>query len=146
MTKTALLYKYKEKRKEEKKMISKEKLKSFQEFKEKTLLYEHKEEKKMKKIINKKLYDTETAKMIASWSNGLGKSDFRGYEENLFLKKTGEFFLYGEGGGLSPYAERRGDGWGYGEKITPLTEEEAREWAETHMEADEYLKIWKAEE
>lgn len=123
-------------------MISKEKLKSFQEFKEKT----YKEEKKMKKIINKKLYDTETAKMIASWSNGLGKSDFRGYEECLFLKKTGEFFLYGEGGGLSPYAERRGDGWGYGEKITPLTEEEARQWAESHMEADEYLKIWKAEE
>lgn len=100
----------------------------------------------MKKIINKKLYDTETAKMIASWSNGLGKSDFRGYEENLFLKKTGEFFLYGEGGGLSPYAESVGSGWGYGKKITPLTEEEARQWAETHMEADEYLKIWKAEE
>lgn len=142
MTKKALLYKHKEKRKEEKKMISKEQLKSFQEFKEKT----YKEEKKMKKIINKKLYDTETAKMIASWSNGLGKSDFRGYEENLFLKKTGEFFLYGEGGGLSPYAESVGSGWGYGKKITPLTEEEARQWAETHMEADEYLKIWKAEE
>jgi len=123
-------------------MISKEKLKSFQEFKEKT----YKEEKKMKKIINKKLYDTETAKIIASWSNGLGKSDFRGYEENLFLKKTGEFFLYGEGGGLSPYAEHFGSGWGYGKKITPLTEEEARQWAESHMEADEYLKIWKAEE
>lgn len=142
MTKTALLYNCKEKRKEGKKMISKEQLKSFQEFKEKT----YKEEKKMKKIINKKLYDTETAKMIASWSNGLGKSDFRGYEENLFLKKTGEFFLYGEGGGLSPYAEPVGSGWGYGKKITPLTEEEARQWAETHMEADEYLKIWKAEE
>lgn len=142
MTKKALLYKHKEKRKEEKKMISKEQLKSFQEFKEKT----YKEEKKMKKIINKKLYDTETAKMIASWSNGLGKSDFRGYEENLFLKKTGEFFLYGEGGGLSPYAESVGSGRGYGKKITPLTEEEARQWAETHMEADEYLKIWKAEE
>lgn len=100
----------------------------------------------MKKIINKKLYDTETAKMIASWSNDLGKSDFRGYEESLYLKKTGEFFLYGEGGGLSPYAERLGSGWGYGKKITPLTEEEAREWAEKHMSADEYLKIWKAEE
>lgn len=142
MTKKEILYKCKEKRKEEKKMISKEELKSFQEFKEKT----YKEEKKMKKIINKKLYDTETAKMIASWSNDLGKSDFRGYEENLFLKKTGEFFLYGEGGGLSPYAEHFADGWGYGKKITPLTEEEARQWAETHMEAEEYLKIWKAEE
>lgn len=146
MTKKKILYNCKEKRKEEIKMISKEQLKSFQEFKEKTLLYKYKEEKKMKKIINKKLYDTETAKMIASWSNGLGKSDFRGYEENLFLKKTGEFFLYGEGGGLSPYAEPVGSGWGYGKKITPLTEEEARQWAETHMEADEYLKIWKAEE
>lgn len=127
-------------------MISKEKLKSFQEFKEKTLLYEHKEEKKMKKIINGKLYNTETAKLVANWWNGLGVSDFRNCEESLYLKKTGEYFLFGKGGGLSPYAERRGDGLGYGEKITPLTEEEAREWAENHMEADEYLKIWKAEE
>lgn len=127
-------------------MISKEKLKSFQEFKEKTLLYEHKEEKKMKKIINGKLYNTETAKLVANWWNGLGVSDFRNCEESLYLKKTGEFFLYGEGGGLSPYAEHFGSGWGYGKKITPLTEEEARQWAESHMEADEYLKIWKAEE
>lgn len=123
-------------------MISKEELKSLQEFKEKT----YKEEKKMKKIINKKLYDTETAKLVANWWNGLGVSDFRNCEESLYLKKTGEFFLYGEGGGLSPYAEHFVDGWGYGKKITPLTEEEAREWAEKHMSADEYLKIWKAEE
>lgn len=100
----------------------------------------------MKKIINGKLYNTETAKEVASWWNGLGVRDFRNCEESLYLKKTGEYFLFGKGGGASSYAQRFGDMWGYGEKIKPLTEEEAREWAEEHLDADEYLKIWKAEE
>ena len=30
----------------------------------------------MKKIINGRLYDTETAKLIGSWSNGFSSSDF----------------------------------------------------------------------
>jgi len=54
----------------------------------------------MKKIINGKRYDTETAQLIgsASYSN---RTDFRFWSEELYRKKTGEFFLYGEGGPAS---------------------------------------------
>ena len=55
----------------------------------------------MKKIINHKMYNTETAERLASSSNGYGYDDFRYMEEQLYRKKTGEFFLYGEGGALS---------------------------------------------
>ena len=55
----------------------------------------------MKKIINGKLYDTETAKLIGRSYHGEGPRDFRHYSEELYRKRTGEYFLYGEGGPMS---------------------------------------------
>lgn len=93
----------------------------------------------MKKIIGGKLYDTETAREVAEWDNGLGSSDFHLMEETLYRKRTGEYFLHGWGGPMSPYAEPYGSsGWQSGGRITPMTYDEAREWAEGHMDADDY--------
>ena len=99
----------------------------------------------MKKIKNGKLYDTDTAKSIGSYQY-LGESDFHYVYEELYRKKTGEYFLYGEGGPASRWASYNGDGYWAGEDIRPLTDEQAREWAEEHMDADEYLKYFNAEE
>lgn len=96
----------------------------------------------MKKIINRKRYDTETAAKVGEYSNYLSPSDFNHVNEELYRKKTGEFFLYGEGGPLTTYAERVGDMWGGGESITPLTYEEAREWAEKKLAADTYEEVF----
>lgn len=96
----------------------------------------------MKKIIKGKLYNTETAKEIAAWSNGLGYRDFNWCEETLYRKKTGEYFIAGEGGARSKYAERHGDMWGAGEEIVPMTEDEARTWAEHRLDADDYIEIF----
>ena len=93
----------------------------------------------MRKIINNKVYDTETAKKRGEWSNGRSYLDFSWCEETLYQKKTGEFFLHGRGGPQSRYSEQRGDNlWGDGERIIPLAVEAARIWAETHLEAGEY--------
>ena len=94
----------------------------------------------MKKIINGKLYDTETATEVAEWSDG-AVSDFRYIEETLYRKRTGEYFLYGYGGPMSRYSERVGDAFGYGSEIVPLGYGEASAWGEEHMDADE----WQAE-
>lgn len=91
----------------------------------------------MKMIINGKKYDTETAKMVGSYDNGY-YGDYRYEEEELYLKKTGEFFLYGYGGALSKYASYYGDMRSEGRDITPLTLEEAKKWAMKHMDGDEY--------
>lgn len=97
----------------------------------------------MKKIINKKKYDTETAKELGYDTNGLGLRDFNHYSETLYQKRSGEYFLYGEGGPLSKYARPEGlTGWTSGERIMPMTFEEAREWAEKHLNADEYEVIF----
>lgn len=97
----------------------------------------------MRKIIEGKVYDTETAKFLATFESNFAMNDFNWYEENLYIKKTGEYFIYGKGNGLSPYAKSvAGGSQMAGERIVPLTEEEARKWAEESLEADEYEKIF----
>lgn len=96
-----------------------------------------------KKIINGKLYNTETATLVGEWWNDYCCNDYRYCEENLYRKENGEFFLHGEGGPLSQYRESCGDNcWGYGEEITPLPEQAAMQWAEKHLTADEYIALF----
>ena len=96
----------------------------------------------MKKIIKGKMYDTETAAEIGSWWNGLSTRDFNHVRETLYRKKTGEYFLHGEGGPMTSYRERWGDMWGDGESIVPMTEAEARNWAERRLTAEEYIEAF----
>jgi len=100
----------------------------------------------MKKIINNKLYNTESAKLVGEFQSTFAVNDFHYYEEELYLKKTGEFFLYGNGNGLSPYAERYIDGMGPGEKIIPLSEAQARQWAEDNLDPEDYMKYFEIDE
>lgn len=97
----------------------------------------------MKKILGGKLYNTETAKQVGVWSNGGSCRDFSHIEESLYQKKTGEFFLFGEGGPRTKYAESAGQNqWTGGSQIIPLTWEAARQWAEQHLDADDYEAIF----
>ena len=97
----------------------------------------------MKKIINGKVYDTEKAKKVVSWYSSYARNDFHYYEEELYRKKTGEFFLYGEGNAASPYSKSCGQNeWCGGERIEPLTFKEAQKWAEDHLDGDEYCEIF----
>lgn len=97
----------------------------------------------MRKILKNKVYDTDTAKKVAEYDSDYPKNDFNWYREELYLKKTGEYFLYGEGYAASPYAEYiHSAGYGAGEKIIPLTYDEAREWAEESISAEEYEAIF----
>lgn len=92
----------------------------------------------MKKIIHGKMYDTETAKLIGIYSHSK-PGDFNYYCEELYRKRSGEYFLAGEGSCLSKYAVSTGQNEVSGsEKIIPLTEDEAKEWAEKYITADEY--------
>ena len=97
----------------------------------------------MKKIIGGKLYNTETAELIDSYSNGLSNNDFHCIREGLYRKKTGEFFLYGWGGANTRYGEQVGSNtWCGGEAITPLTEADAKAWLERYADADVYIECF----
>lgn len=96
----------------------------------------------MKKIINNKVYDTTTAQKCGEWSNGHYTSDFAYCAETLYRKKTGEYFLHGEGHALSKYSGHSGDSSGWGEQIIPLTYAQAQKWAESHLDGDDYISVF----
>lgn len=97
----------------------------------------------IKKIISGKRYDTETATYLGSDCAECSVTDFSFWREELYQKRTGEFFLAGEGGPMTRYAVRvEQNGWRGGERVMPLSFDEARDWAEGHLTVDEYEGIF----
>ncbi len=100
------------------------------------------EDTTMKRIIDGKVYDTETAACVADWSNGYHGGDFKRCEEGLYRTKKGNWFLAGEGGPMSKYARPVGNMTSGGEGLEPITADEAREWLEARAftkELEEYF-------
>jgi hypothetical protein len=97
----------------------------------------------MKATINRLVYDTETAEFVASASHGC-RSDFNYWAEALYKTKRGNYFLHGEGGAMSRYAESLGNNSRCGgSAIVPMTEAEAIAWCEEHgrqAAIDEYFQ------
>lgn len=77
----------------------------------------------MKKTINRKIYNTETASVVGTHYAGTF-GDPEGYEENLYKTQKGLFFLYGKGGEESKYPT---------EDIIAISAEEAEKWQTEYM-------------
>ena len=95
----------------------------------------------MQFIKNNKLYDTDTAKFIEKKSEYIYQCyPFADIEisHSFYQKSNGEFFLlkekYGESFGRKWVVERP--------TIKPLTEEEAKEWAENNLSTTKYINIF----
>ena len=104
------------------------------------------ETKMAKSVIGGKRYNTETALLVATYSNGLGSSDFRNVCERLYRTKRGNWFTCGSGGPLSSYsAPACGGGYcGSSNVIRPLTSGEAMEWLESNNETEALEEHFKA--
>lgn len=90
----------------------------------------------MKKRINNRLYNTDTAKRCGTHES-TGSCELAASEETLYVKRNGEYFLYGQGGPMTTYAttDETGD-YGYGEDIRPLNTSAARAWAAAYLSAE----------
>mgnify|MGYP003656377163 CR=1 FL=1 len=86
----------------------------------------------MKKTINRKTYNTETATAIAGRSASLPRSDFGHWEATLYRTAKGAYFLHGKGGATSEYADHIGHLRRGGSDIIPKTGAEALAWCEEH--------------
>ncbi len=76
------------------------------------------------------MYDTDKAIKLCQRSGGSGSAEF---VEELYRKRTGEFFLHGSGGALSNYARRNTDGTlVQGERVIPISYAQAREWVRAY--------------
>lgn len=94
----------------------------------------------MKSIIAGRLYNTDTATLVARVEN---MADVRNYHyrcETLYCKKNGEWFLHGEGHALSKYGKSYGDNtYGWGQTIIPYNVEDAKAWLAENDKVDEYI-------
>lgn len=94
----------------------------------------------MKKVINGRLYNTDTAVLLGEYTNEYGESTFKYIREFLYRTKSRAYFIHGVGGSLTMYAVSCGNNtWQGGEKIIPMSREAAREWADKNLTADEYM-------
>jgi len=103
----------------------------------------------MRAVINGLRYDTDKAERIGGASGGDGRRDFRYFEEDLYITpRAKRFFLAGEGGPMSRYEAKAygGNGWTGSQRIIPLDEAEAREWAERYLDADTVARYFTVED
>jgi len=89
----------------------------------------------MRKVIEGKRYDTETAEQVASTSYA-NYTERTYWSEELYRTKKGNWFLYGEGGDLSKYARSA---------IIPLTRVKAMSWLEVHTTGSEAIENYFAD-
>jgi len=96
----------------------------------------------MKKIINNKVYNSDTAKLIGARRCDDPSLSVYGFtEEKLYQKKTGEYFLLGVGGPDGKYASHNRRGWtAESARIVPVQYDEARDWAEAVLPPEEYAQ------
>ncbi len=85
----------------------------------------------MKKIINGKTYNTDTADFIDSvYPNG-----FSNWTEELYKKKNGEYFLYIKGGPYTKYRPGK-------PKIQPLSIDQVKNWVKLYLDDERYMEIF----
>jgi hypothetical protein len=99
----------------------------------------------MKKVINAKVYNTETATKVHEWSNNLSYQDFNAIEETLYLTKKGRYFIEYFGGAATRYATTSGNMSSGSEGIKAITEKEAFDWLQ-EKEATEAIEKYFGEE
>ena len=91
-----------------------------------------------KAVINSRLYDTKTALYIGGKANYWHTSN----RSSLFLKKTGEYFIYNVLDGCLPDSMKEALYPRQKNSIIPLTEEEAKALVEEWCSADEYIRLF----
>jgi hypothetical protein len=85
----------------------------------------------MRRVIDRKLYDTDQAEQIARHAPNVDRGDFHYLIETLYKSSDGEYFLHGEGGAATKYAEPcSGGGTTSGAEIELLDEAAALDWCE----------------
>jgi len=90
----------------------------------------------MKILIPNKKFDIHDAKLVAEYHNdALDPAEL--CIEELYLKSSGGYFLYGRGGIKSQWACVNGEG------IHLLSVEDAQEWVKQHTnEKNKYADLW----
>jgi len=92
----------------------------------------------MKKLINDIVYDTETAKIIGEWDNGMNRYDRKFCKKTFYQNKSGDFFLLSAEGAELQNSKQND----ICIEIIPLTINEAEKWARGKINYKRYLDFF----
>lgn len=92
----------------------------------------------MKRIIDRKTYDTETAELLAESENQSAyPGGFEYWEEGLYRTAEGAFFIAGSGGAMTHYSKSAGDNSYTGSSnLRVVGKDEAIDWLEANGHTD----------
>ena len=93
----------------------------------------------MQRVIDRKLYDTERAEQIARYAPLTNRGDYNYLIETLYKTSDGEYFVHGEGGAATKWAEKISNKRTPGEELQVLTDKEALDWCEEQAIAGEIV-------
>lgn len=99
----------------------------------------------MKKIIKKKVYDTDTATLVASVPHpNCYDSTGQTCEQELYLKKNGEYFMFLKGSRSDAVHNIRIEDEPHdkGKNIYVLPYDKARKWGEQELTAEQWLELF----
>ena len=102
----------------------------------------------MKRIIDGKRYDTETAERV-TWvgsRSGISRSDFTYWDAAIYRTPRGRWFLAGDGGPASIFAESVGNGTIGGSGIIPISDGESLRYLEDVGATDALERFFTIEE
>lgn len=96
----------------------------------------------MKKIINNRVFDTDTAQLIKCADHDNITSNEGSCKQNLYRKRTGDYFLCVSGARADSFHNLRLTDAKHDRErhIYLLTFEQARAWCEAEMTAEEWLE------
>jgi hypothetical protein len=99
---------------------------------------------RMRRVIDGKTYDTDTATVICDVSaKGFHAGDFRYDDSYLYKTPKGAFFVAGEGGPLSQWAQPEGNNGRRGGSGLRLVDiDDAKAICERHGSHDDYIKAF----
>ena len=102
----------------------------------------------MKRIIDGKRYDTETAERV-TWvgsRSGISRSDHTYWDAAIYRTPRGRWFLAGDGGPASIFAQSVGNGTSGGSGLIPISDTEAQEYLEDVEAMDALERFFAIEE
>ena len=100
----------------------------------------------MDKVINGIEYDTDSEKLIATAPKTMFQKDYFYGVERLYLKSTGEYFLYINDVPFGDYTQCcvTGGYWDHEnrERIIPLSVNSAKKWGKKRLDKNTYKKVF----
>lgn len=97
----------------------------------------------MRRVLEGCMYDTDTSELLATYCNSDDMTLRCARRETLYRKQSGQYWLFGEGGGGTEYGHIGPNGtYVPGYKVIPLSDKQARLWSEDNLDGDAYEAIW----